>query len=159
VGGHIETAFAELASSKGWRGERLEDGAGMTFQVQGATGIWDCVAITNDLLGYFVFYSVLPLTVEPERRAELAEFVCRANDGMLTGNFEFRIDDGRLRYKTSLDAEGIEEHHLPGTVLRSLIDHLVEINLEMFDKYLPDALAVAVDGDDPAEAVARAEAS
>jgi hypothetical protein len=36
----------------------------------------------------------------------VAEFLTRANSGMVIGNFELDFADGEIRYKTSIDVEG-----------------------------------------------------
>ena len=36
----------------------------------------------------------------------MADFICRANYGLLNGNFELDIRDGEIRYKTYVDCEG-----------------------------------------------------
>ncbi len=36
----------------------------------------------------------------------VAEFITRANFGIVIGNFEIDFSDGEIRYKTSIDVEG-----------------------------------------------------
>jgi hypothetical protein len=77
--------------------------------------------------------------------------VCRANYGMIVGNFEIDLDDGEVRYKTSVDVEGV-------TATRQLIQNLVAPNVITMDRYLPGLLSVAFGGKHPAEAIAEIEA-
>ncbi|HEY2962992.1 MAG TPA: hypothetical protein VGJ37_11285 [Pyrinomonadaceae bacterium] len=46
--------------------------------------------------------------VEPERRVTVAEFITRANWGLIEGNFELNFTNGALRYKVGLDFTGNE---------------------------------------------------
>ena len=43
-----------------------------------------------------------------EMRVPMAEFLTRANYGLRIGNFEMDFEDGEVRYKSSVDFEGIE---------------------------------------------------
>ncbi|WP_049790798.1 hypothetical protein [Trichormus azollae] len=40
------------------------------------------------------------------KKQVIAECITRANYGMIIGNFELDFNDGEIRYKTSIDAEG-----------------------------------------------------
>jgi hypothetical protein len=37
------------------------------------------------------------------RRRQVMEFITRANDGLVTGNFELNLDNGEVRFKNSID--------------------------------------------------------
>lgn len=64
------------------------------------------------------------------RRAEVAEYTARANYGLVIGNFEFEVDSGHVRYKSSVDLEG-------ATVEPVLFKNLVYSNLTTADRYYP----------------------
>jgi len=40
------------------------------------------------------------------KRGAVAEFINRANYGIIIGNFEMDFADGEIRYKTSIDVQG-----------------------------------------------------
>jgi hypothetical protein len=96
-----------------------------------------------------VVHSTFNPPVPEERRDAVALFLTRANYGILHGNFELDLDDGDLRYKTSIDVRGAE-------LTEQLLDNLVIANVSMFDRYVPGIEAV-VRGEDPATAVAAIE--
>lgn len=98
-----------------------------------------------------VVHSAFNPPVPEERRDAVALFLARANYGILIGNFEIDLEDGELRYKTSIDVEGAE-------LTEALLDNLVVANVAVFDRYVPGIEAV-VRGTDPADAVAAIEAS
>jgi hypothetical protein len=98
-----------------------------------------------------VVHSVFPDGVPEERREAMSVFVTRANFGILHGNFELDLDDGELRYKTSIDVRGAE-------LTDSLFENVVIANVSMFDRYTPGIRAVLA-GTDPTEAIASIEAS
>ena len=74
-----------------------------------------------------------------ERMAAVAEFITRANYGLIIGNFELDFSDGEIRYKTSLDVEG-------DRLSQALIKQLVYTNVLTMDQYLPGILAVLEQG-------------
>lgn len=96
-----------------------------------------------------VIHGVVPTPAPADRRAALAEFVTRANFGLVIGNFEFDIDTGELRYKTSLQT-------VDGSVDPALIGPLFSTNIATTAEYLPGILGV-VGGDDPTVAIAAVE--
>jgi hypothetical protein len=107
---------------------------------------WYKVIILGDearkLLG---FYTVSGLSVPPRRRAEVAEFITRVNYGMSVGNFELGFDDGEVRFKTSIPADGTPLNY-------SLLRTLLYTCAELMDSYNPMLEAVVVGETSPKEA-------
>lgn len=56
----------------------------------------------------FIFYLNFGFLVSPERRIDVLRCVSRANWGLIIGNFEFDMDDGHLRFKSSVDLDGVD---------------------------------------------------
>lgn len=122
----------------------------LRFTHEGNNGRWLCIAHCRDSEDRFIFYSIGLATTPPERRLALAEFITRANFGMLIGNFEMDMDDGEIRFKTSIDVEGDQ-------LTTALVNQLVRLNIEMMDKYLPGLHSVANEGTDPLTAIFAVE--
>ena len=95
-------------------------------------------------------YSVADLHIPEARRPAMAEFLTRANFGIVVGNFEMDFDDGEVRYKTSLDSDG---KVFPG----ELIEHLLNANLAHMNQYLPGIMGVGFGDLPPIEALRRCE--
>jgi len=104
---------------------------------QGAAGIWICEGRV-DPHERVIFYSVAPEPVPETRRAAVSEYLTRAKAGLAVGNFELDLDDGQLRFKTSLDFEG---EPLSATLVRNLI----YANVRAMDHFAP-GLAAAMEG-------------
>jgi hypothetical protein len=117
---------------------------------QGQNGHWTCFAQVDEPTQRFVFYSVCPVAAPEPRRLALAEFLTRANYGLVIGNFELDMNDGEIRYKTSLDVEGVG-------LSPELLQHCVYPNVLTMDQYLPGILAVITTDTSPTEALARVE--
>jgi hypothetical protein len=96
-----------------------------------------------------VFVSAFPSPVPEERRAAVGEFCNRANFGLAIGNFELDHDGGEVRFRTSIDAEGVEP-------TPELVRNAVVANVLTMDRYVTGLLAV-LNGTDPADAVEDAE--
>lgn len=110
---------------------------------------WQCYAEAREAQGRFLFYSVAPVVVPEALRAAAAEFVTRANYGLAVGNFELDLDDGEVRFKTSIDVTG-------DRLTYALVKQLVMINLRVLLHYLPGLTALLA-GTSAGEAIARLE--
>ena len=56
--------------------------------------------------GRCAVYSVHPRLVPPERRAGAAAWIAATNYELLIGAFEMDVDDGEVRFRTSIDTTG-----------------------------------------------------
>jgi hypothetical protein len=117
---------------------------------QGENGKWTCYAKARDDQEQFVFYSVCPVNPPDSKRLAVAEFLTRANSGMIIGNFEMDFEDGEIRYKTSIDVEG-------DSLSSALIKRLVYANVMMMDAYLPGIMSVIYGDVEPKDAIAQIE--
>lgn len=133
-----------------WAFQRLENAPVLSMGFTGKSGKWMCFAQARELQHQFVFYSVCPINVPVERLHTAAEFIARANYGMIIGNFELDYDDGEIRYKTSIDVEG-------DTLTPALIKQMVYANVIIMDRYLPGLLKVIFGSATPLEIIADIE--
>ncbi len=137
-----------------WHYTRNESRPVLSMRHQGKKGAWRCVAQARDTetQRQFLFYSVLDGFTPPDKRQAMAEFLTRANYGMVIGNFEMDFNDGEVRYKSSIDVtENVE--HLTEAQFRSL----VYTNVMMMDKYFPGLMSIMYLDRSPAELIAEIE--
>ncbi|HQR44383.1 MAG TPA: hypothetical protein PLX97_16920, partial [Gemmatales bacterium] len=59
-------------------------------------------------------------------------------------NYEMDMNDGEVRFKTSIDAEG-------GELTKPMIDNLLRSNLISMDRYFPGLMAVLYSDRSPAD--------
>ena len=97
-----------------------------------------------------IFYSFCPVNATKSKLQAIAEFITKANYGMIIGNFELDFKDGEIRYKTSIDVED-------ETLTSTLIKQLVFTNVAMMDKYLPGIRSIIEDNESPDEAISHVE--
>ena len=122
----------------------------LRFNHEGQNANWVCIAHARETEDRFVFYSIGIVDTPEDRRAAAAEFITRANYGLLIGNFEMDLEDGEIRYKTSIDVEG-------DRLSTSLIRQLVNVNIDTMDKYIPGFAAVIAGGIEPKVALEMVE--
>lgn len=104
--------------------------------------------VTN---GTVIVHTVPTTEVPAEKRSAVAEFITRANYGLLVGNFEMDFGDGEVRYKTSLSCPE------DGDLTPGMIKSLVYVNCMMMDRYYPGLMTVTYGGETPQQAVQRIE--
>lgn len=131
----IFNTLVEFFEEDDWDFQWLEGMPVLSMGFSGKNGNWTCYAQARESQQQFVFYSVLPVNAPDNRRSDVAEFITRANYGMILGNFEMDFEDGEIRYKTSIDVEG-------ATLAPPLIRQLVYANVIITDRYLPGIMRV-----------------
>ena len=90
------------------------------------------------------------MNVPEHKLMAVAEFLTRANSGMILGNFELGFTDGEIRYKTSIDVEG-------DRLCFALIKRLVYGNVTMMDEYWPGIMSVVYGEVEVREVIASIE--
>lgn len=97
-----------------------------------------------------VVHSVSPTEAPQAKRSAVAEYLTRANYGLVIGNFEMDYSDGEVRYKTSFKVKD-------GVLAPWMVNNLVYVNCAMMDKYYPGVMAVLYAGATPEQAVRKIE--
>lgn len=146
--GKILDATEAFFKEDNWNFERHPERPVLRLPFVGKNGRWMCFAQERN--NQLLFYSVASVNAPEEKRAEIAEFITRANYGMAIGNFELDFNDGEIRYKTSIDVD-------EGELSSGLIKPAIYVNCLMMDKYLPGLMAVLYASVTPLDAVNKVE--
>ncbi|MEH2366554.1 YbjN domain-containing protein [Nostoc sp.] len=133
-----------------WQFQQISKEQTLRLAFQGKNGKWDCFAKEREKQQQFVFYSICPVNAPEEKRLVIAEFIARANSGMIIGNFELDFNDGEISYKTSIDVEG-------DRLSFALIKRVVYANVAMMDEYLPGIMSVIYSNVAPVDAIDQVE--
>ncbi len=144
---NTKQSFATLGrflQQDGWHPQQLNDRPIYRMGFAGKNGQSVCFAQILDDLEQFVFYAVAPVNVPKASRQAVAEFIARANYGLRIGNFELDFSDGEVRYKSSLDFEGV-------ALTPELIKNAIYPAVQTMDCYLPGLISV-IEGKTPVEA-------
>ncbi|MCH9685941.1 MAG: YbjN domain-containing protein [Deltaproteobacteria bacterium] len=142
---HFETQGFEPAD------DNAEGDATLAFRLEDEDGReWGCLAVASEDTEQLLFYSVVLDNVKPPQRPAVMEFLTRANYGLQVGNFELDLDDGEVRFKTSIDVERAE-------LTEPLCKNLVELNLAMMGLYYAGLHGVMSGELTPAQAITKIE--
>jgi len=133
-----------------WRFSPIDGQTVLRLGYSGKNGNWQCFAQAKEKTEQCIFYSICPVKAPEPKRPHMAEFIARANYGLVIGNFELDYDDGEIRYKTSID---VEDDRLSSALMK----HLVYANILTMDQYMPGIMAVLYAGTEPALAIAQVE--
>jgi hypothetical protein len=143
-------ALGTWLAEDGWHPDLLDDKLAYRVGFSGSNGDYRCFATIHEQYELMVFYAVAANRIPEERRGEAALFMARANYGLRIGNFELDVNDGEIRYKSSLDFEGAE-------LTPSLIRNAIYPAVRTLDRYMPGILAVAFGGKSAEEAIGAIE--
>lgn len=146
----ILEAIIKFFEEDGWPFSILEEDSALITDFRGKNGQWKCYAETKEKEQQLRFYSVFPFDIAESKRLAVAEFLTRANYGLIIGNFEMDLEDGEIRYKTSTIFDR-------DTVNSNLIKQFVYANVLTMDKYLPGIMSIINTGASPADAITQIE--
>jgi len=138
--------LGKFLEDDGWYPQQLENRTIYSMGFEGKNGRVACYAQIRVDLEQFVFYVMAPAKAQENKRLSVAEFIARANYGLRIGNFELDFEDGEIRYKSSIDFEGVE-------LKPELIKHAIYPAVQTMDRYLPGIMAVIYGNTSPADAV------
>lgn len=148
----LPTSVVERAlSDAGWPFSREDDGEGMVdylLPIDKSAFIEAFVMRLSEPHERLVLYVLFRPKAKKEHRAELCEFVARANHGMGDGNFEMDVDEGSVRFRVSLD---FTEVSLPALLVRNMIIDAMN-TIELYE----GALSRVIAGKAKAKAALRA---
>ena len=131
---------------------RISENGGLHTAYKGESGQWMCFGCTWESDGLFAFYSICPLVVPQGRLSEMAEFMTRANNNLIMGNFELNYESGEARFKTSIDVQD-------SSFTVELWRPVVFANVAIMDRYLPGILAVISGAKNAIQAIALVESN
>lgn len=73
-------------------------------------------------------------TQNPKILNTMMEFICRANYGLIHGNFELEPETGTIRYKTVLNCTG--------QITEEMLIREIDCHITMFDRYSPGIINI-----------------
>ncbi len=148
--GRILDIAKQFLEKDDWPVSMVEGRAVVKTGFEGKNGQFTCYAQERKEQDQFVFYSIFPVRTPENKMSEVAEFITRANYGMIIGNFELDYGDGEIRYKTSVDVEDTDFNE-------PLVRHMVYANVLTMDKYFPGLMRVLYAGINPVSAIEEVE--
>ena len=138
-------AYLEASGCRCRREEEV--GSLYTFAARGEHGVYPVLVYAR--APFLICIASFRQTVPDARRPEAAEYLHRINYGLLLGNFEMDYDEGEVRFRTSLMAEGSLTHEV--------LDRYIQMPAAMLDRYAPGLAAIVADGEIAGEALRRVQ--
>lgn len=149
--GELLQAVITFFQDNGWQFSHNPAESTLTVNYQGENGEWTLSAITSEEDQFCIFYSTFPQLVPPEKHLVFTEFLTRVNYGLPIGNFEFNLDSGEIRYKTSLEAPVNE-------MTSAVIERLVDANAFTMDGFISGLQRLLEEDVTPLEVLSDLEA-
>ena len=140
----------QFLAADGWYPQAIEGTTAYRSGFNGDSGKFRVISHVNVELEQLYLYVVAEVNVPEDSRPAVAEFITRANYGMRIGNFELDLNDGEVRYKSSLDFEG-------QPLTARLVHNAIYPAVTTMDRYFPSLMKVAYGGATAAEAVEEIE--
>lgn len=128
---------------------KIQDETHIAIGFKGQNGMYNGWFVLQD--DRLALYFSIPFFIPENRRDEMCEFITRANYGLYVGNFEMDLNDGELRFKTSMPWL---EKELPSD---EMLNTLIGVNVRTLDRYFPGISAVVYADADPETAVKSIE--
>ena len=148
--GELLEIARNVFDERGWGYRLVPEHDALRFPFRGDDDQWECFVKADDEDRRLAVYSVCPFNVPEEQRGATAELLSRINYGLVIGNFEMDLDDGQVRFKTSIDVQGTE-------LSEAHVERLVFPNLRTMNIYLGAITAMVGGGLSPAEALGRVD--
>lgn len=121
--------------------------------VAGRNGNFNVVISVNDEDKLVLLYVISPIKVpEGIKRINVADFITRANFGLVIGNFEMDFADGDLRYKSSVQFKD-------GVLSNQMIEDLIGKSVCTMDHYFAGLMKVIYSDTSASEAISEIEPS
>ena len=142
----ISQSVINYFAGNNWRALIFENLPVVNIQFVGKNATWTCSAYTYDDREQLAFYSNIPLLVSKDKRNIMSEFLTRANFGQILGNWEYDLDLGKIRFKTSIDVEGME-------ISTQSLNQVIYTNVLTADKSIPGIRSILERDLTPLEAI------
>lgn len=109
----------------------------LSARVQGKNAVYPISFFIWEVDPDIRVYTYIDTRIYENKRATVAEFLTRANYNMPFGNFEFDMDEGEVRYKTSI-AIGKNIEFLTDEIL----EQLIWVNVSNMELYYPAIMRI-----------------
>ncbi|MGE5595847.1 MAG: YbjN domain-containing protein [Hyphomicrobiales bacterium] len=142
----------------GWDPRPLS-GDSSTFRCafRGKTDTWLVIVQVLDDREAVMCYSVSPYEATRDQLPAAAEYVTRANYGLVAANFELSYEDGDIRVKTVVDTIELPEGTISSPVFPAMLRQAAYANVLAMEQYLPGLKSVLEGTATPEQAIAIAE--
>lgn len=149
----IAEAIKAFLTEDGWNFTFDEEKGKFEFGVRLECRIRDLkfrVKVKSHAYSVYLFSPIGPDEDDREIMLRMADFICRCNFGLSYGHFDLDMRDGEIRYKYSVDCDGI-------VLSKEIIENSVHRPCDMFMRYSEGILSILFNNADPEKAYKQCE--
>lgn len=125
--------------SQEWQFTQVRGKNVLFFGISGKNGNFQCIVDLIEEENKFIFLSVCGANTPSKKRQEMLELLNNLNYKLFFGSFEMNIEDGEIRFRTSISFNNIELN-------QKFIEELIMSNIITMDKSLPSIMGLMFGG-------------
>ena len=144
----IKTAVINFLEKDNWNFEQSDNCIQISYVSENST--YDCFLDISEGNNSLSIYSYISVKIPVEKRLSIAEYITRANSGLILGNLEMLFSNGLIRYKTSIAM-------LDGELTYKMLGHLLWRNFEAIDYHFPGIMSVIYGNTSPEDVIRQME--
>ncbi len=119
----------DFLKSQDWQFTQIQDKNVIFFGISGKNGNFQCYANLRENKKKFIFFSICGANTPLEKRLSMLELLNSFNYKLFFGNFEMDLEDGEIRFKTSVSYSNLDLN-------QHFIKELIMTNINIMDKSL-----------------------
>jgi hypothetical protein len=100
-----------------------------------AESAWNCFIYLIESTNQIMVANIYPEIIPVNKRSLIGEYITRANDGLVSGNFALNLDEGDLYFK-------ITEHLNSTESFDVQLSSMIQVSVETFEKYIPGIISI-----------------
>jgi len=129
------TIIKDFLKSQQWQYTKVDGKNVLLFGIGGKNGNFQCIADLIEDEKRFIFFTVCGANTPTDKRQIMLELLNFLNYRLFFGNFEMDLEDGEIRFRTSISFNNIE-------VNQNFIEELIMTGITIMDKSLPSLVGV-----------------
>ncbi len=138
--------LCDILAADGWRFNLDQRNEIVQLEVRGVNANLRLIVYVDEEQESFLCNTHTNLKIPYAKRLQICEFMNRVNYEMVNGNFEMDMEDGEIRYRTSLDLSGAEAS-------KDQILNLIWNGAQSFDTFFPGMMELLYENCTPEQAV------
>jgi hypothetical protein len=146
----LMNVILKVLAEEQWYFQEIEGKPAVRAGFHGEHGTWVCYINVDEDRRQVVIYSLMGLNIPAQKRTAVMEYLTRVNYILRVGNFEMDVDQGEVRFRTSLETP-------EGELSLAMARALIYTNVHTIDYYAPGVMAVLHSDLSPEASLARIE--
>lgn len=125
----------DFLNSQDWQFTQVEGKNILLFGIGGKNGNFQCIADLIEDEKSFIFFSVFGANTPEIKRLDMLKLLNNLNYKLILGNFEMDLQNGDIRFKTSISFNHFELN-------QNFVEELILSNIVTMDNSLPSIIGL-----------------